>query len=74
MLYISSAQPITRISYGIEELSAAHGNSQSWWRKEIRLGRLPVTRLGRRVVVLSVDLEDFLKARRELVTSNPEAF
>ncbi|MBV9085604.1 MAG: helix-turn-helix domain-containing protein [Acidobacteriaceae bacterium] len=57
-----------RAGFAVQELSEQYGNSQGFWRAEIRSGRLPVVRLGRRVLVLESDLENYLNARR---SNNP---
>jgi excisionase family DNA binding protein len=73
MSNLASHQTITRMSYGIDDLADAHGNSRSFWRKEIREGRLPSVRLGKRVLVLTADLDAYLQNRRTRVQTPQEA-
>jgi hypothetical protein len=52
----------TRVAWSLGELSSSYGVSIGLLRKEIRLGRLKSRRLGRRIVVLVSDLEDYLSS------------
>jgi len=53
-----------RRAYGLPELAASLGCSAAFLRLEAARGRLPVTRLGRRVLVLAEDLERYLAEGR----------
>lgn len=57
--------PLPRRGFGLPELAQSLGCSAGFLRLEVQRGRLPVTRLGRRVVVLVEDLERYLAAGRE---------
>jgi excisionase family DNA binding protein len=61
-----SITKIARIALGLDELAELHGNSVGFWRKQIREGRLRATRLGRRVVVTTDDLENYLERCKEI--------
>jgi excisionase family DNA binding protein len=50
-----------RLGWGISELAARTGTSIGLWRKEIKAGRLPAMKIGRRVVVLDEDLRQYLR-------------
>jgi excisionase family DNA binding protein len=52
---------VTKRAYSVEEVSEQTSLSKPYLRNKIRDGELPVSRLGRRVLILSEDLEEFLK-------------
>jgi excisionase family DNA binding protein len=49
----------SRLAYGVTEAAALYGVSKGLLRKFIREGRLPVKRVGRRVLILAPDLFAF---------------
>jgi hypothetical protein len=51
---------LARQAFGIPELAAAYGNSESHWRLEIARGRLKTIHIGRRVLVTAESLEEYL--------------
>lgn len=53
----------TRLSYRLEEVAESTGLSLGMIRKEVREGKLNVRHIGRAVVVLSEDLETWLKGK-----------
>jgi excisionase family DNA binding protein len=55
-----SAGRSERRGWSPHEVAAQLGLSPSFVRKEIRLGRLRSCKLGRRVVILSIDLDNYL--------------
>jgi|ERR1044072_3296485 excisionase family DNA binding protein len=50
-----------RIAWGLYEIAKATGLSLAFLRNEVRAGRLPVRRFGRRVLVRNEDLESYLE-------------
>jgi len=59
------SQRATRRAYGLPELAESLGCSAAFLRLEGGRGKLRVTRLGRRVVVLAEDVEAYLAAGRD---------
>jgi excisionase family DNA binding protein len=51
---------LPRLAWGLSEVSNATGLSVPFLRAEVRAGRLPVRRFGRRVLVRDEDLKDYL--------------
>ncbi len=49
-----------RLAYSVEELSLQTSISKAMLRKEIKAGRLPVKRCGRRVLILKDDFFNYL--------------
>jgi excisionase family DNA binding protein len=49
-----------RMAWGLGEISEHTGLSLAFLRAEVRNGRLPVRRFGRRVLVKNEDLEAYL--------------
>ena len=49
-----------KLAWSLIEISKQTGLSVSFLRKEIRAGRLPIKRFGRRVLVLDADLNAYL--------------
>jgi excisionase family DNA binding protein len=49
-----------RLSWGLAEISESTGLSVAFLRNEVRAGRLPVRRFGRRVLVRDEDLRVYL--------------
>jgi len=54
-----TVQP-SRVAWSIDEVTAALGVSQGFVRTLIRSKRLPHRKLGRRVLILDRDLQEFL--------------
>lgn len=50
-----------KITYSVEEVSSQTSLSKSFLRNEIRAGNLKVRRIGRRVLILPEDLQNYLK-------------
>lgn len=50
-----------RIAYSVANLATALEVSDHFLRRQIATGKLRAAKLGRRVVVLATDVEDFLK-------------
>lgn len=53
-----------RRAYGLDELEAMLPVGKEFLRREAARGKLRVTRLGRRVVVLAEDLDSYLRGGR----------
>lgn len=51
---------LPRLAWGLGEVSNATGLSVPFLRAEVRAGRLPVRRFGRRVLVRDEDLKTYL--------------
>ncbi len=49
-----------KIAFGLAELAELTSVSVAMLRKEIRAGRLPVKRCGRRVLILKADFMSYL--------------
>jgi excisionase family DNA binding protein len=49
-----------RLAWGLNEVSECTGLSVAFLRAEVRAGRLPVRRFGRRVLVRDEDLKTYL--------------
>ena len=58
---------LQRLAWGLSEISESTGLSLAFLRAEVRAGRLPVRRFGRRVLVRDEDLKAYLSrgSRRE---------
>lgn len=52
----------TKMAYGVPELAERNDLSQAFVRAEIKAGRLPIRRAGRRVLVLAKDWQDYVTA------------
>jgi excisionase family DNA binding protein len=51
---------LPKLAWGLSEVSSATGLSIPFLRAEVRAGRLPVRRFGRRVLVRDEDLKVYL--------------
>lgn len=51
---------LPRLAWGLREVSNATGLSVPFLRAEVRAGRLPIRRFGRRVLVRDEDLKAYL--------------
>jgi len=51
---------LQRLAWGLSEVSECTGLSVAFLRAEVRAGRLPVRRFGRRVLVIDEDLKAYL--------------
>ncbi len=49
-----------RRAWSVSELSEMTGLSRGFWRKQIRTRALPSRKVGRRVLILEVDLKQYL--------------
>ncbi len=58
---MDSTKVSRKLAYGLPELSQQTNLSQGFLRAEIRAGRLPVRRVGRRVLVLAEDWERYVE-------------
>ena len=56
-----NTKPVEKLGYSIEEISEMTTLSKAFLRQKIREGILKATHFGRRVIVLSDDLNLFLK-------------
>ncbi len=56
---------LPRLAWGLSEVSTATGLSVPFLRAEVRAGRLPVRRFGRRVLIRDEDLKDYLSRGSE---------
>ncbi len=54
------AETNNRLAYSVEECAALTSISKAMLRKEIKAGRLPVKRCGRRVLILKDDFMNYL--------------
>jgi len=54
-----------RLAYGIEEVAEMLGCSSGFIRLEWKRGKLVITKLGRRRVVMKPDLDAYLQAGRK---------
>jgi len=57
---IEAFTTLPRLAWGLSEVSKCTGLSVPFLRAEVRAGRLPVRRFGRRVLVRDEDLKDYL--------------
>lgn len=57
---IETFTTLPRLAWGLIEVSECTGLSVAFLRAEVRAGRLPVRRFGRRVLVRDEDLKDYL--------------
>jgi excisionase family DNA binding protein len=55
----------TRMAWGLSEIAESTGLSVEFLRAEVRAGRLPIRRFGRRVLVKNDDLETYLNRGSE---------
>jgi excisionase family DNA binding protein len=55
-----------RLAWSVDELTATLGVSQGFLRKLIRSKKLPHKKLGRRVLILDRDLQEFLSTPETL--------
>jgi excisionase family DNA binding protein len=49
-----------KVAWSVAEISEATGLSIGFLRSEVRTGRLPVKKFGRRVLILDSDLRNYL--------------
>ena len=59
---------LQRLAWGLSEISKTTGLSVPFLRAEVRAGRLPVRRFGRRVLVRDEDLRTYLSRGSERQT------
>jgi excisionase family DNA binding protein len=52
---------LVRAAWSIGDIADATGLSRGFLRAEVRRGKLPIRKFGRRVLVLSHDLDVYLK-------------
>jgi excisionase family DNA binding protein len=57
---IETFTTLPRLAWGLSEVSECTGLSVAFLRAEVRAGRLPVRRFGRRVLVRDEDLREYL--------------
>jgi excisionase family DNA binding protein len=57
---IETLTSLPRLAWGLSEVSECTGLSVAFLRAEVRAGRLPVRRFGRRVLVRDEDLKAYL--------------
>ncbi|MGI9068571.1 MAG: helix-turn-helix domain-containing protein [Pyrinomonadaceae bacterium] len=63
---------LQRLAWGLSEVSECTGLSVAFLRAEVRAGRLPVRRFGRRVLVRDEDLKAYLLRGSEREPSRNE--
>jgi excisionase family DNA binding protein len=54
-----------KFAYSVEEISEQTTLSKAFLRNEIRAGNLKANRFGRRVLVLSENLQNYLKGEKD---------
>jgi hypothetical protein len=54
-----------KVAYSIDQLSDQTSLSKAFLRNEIRLGRLKAKLVGRRVLVLAADADEYLKTQND---------
>jgi excisionase family DNA binding protein len=57
---IETLTTLPRLAWGLTEVSECTGLSVAFLRAEVRAGRLPVRRFGRRVLIRDEDLKAYL--------------
>lgn len=57
---IAALTTLQRLAWGFKEVSESTGLSVAFLRAEVRAGRLPVRRFGRRVLIRDEDLKTYL--------------
>ena len=62
---IEALPTLQRLAWGLHEVSTVTGLSVPFLRAEVRAGRLPVRRFGRRVLVRDEDLKAYLSQGSE---------
>ena len=62
---VEAYSTLPRLAWGLSEVSKCIGLSVPFLRAEVRAGRLPVRRFGRRVLVRDEDLKDYLSRGSE---------
>lgn len=67
---IEALTTLQRLAWGLSEVSECTGLSVAFLRAEVRAGRLPVRRFGRRVLVRDEDLKTYLSNGSERETKN----
>jgi excisionase family DNA binding protein len=53
-------KPVEKLAWSIEEAAGSTGLSKGFYRKIIKAGELKVAKAGRRVLILDVDLREWL--------------
>ncbi|HLM59874.1 MAG TPA: helix-turn-helix domain-containing protein [Pyrinomonadaceae bacterium] len=61
----STNTEMQKLAYSVEEIATQTSLSKAFLRNEIRAGRLKVNHFGRRVVVLSEDLQKYLRKQSD---------
>lgn len=56
-----SSEPLPRLGYGFDEVASMLGCSPGFLRLEWKRGKLKVAQLGRRRMIMSADLNDYLR-------------
>jgi excisionase family DNA binding protein len=62
-----------KLAYSVEEASERTSLSKAYLRLEIGAGRLKVKRFGRRVLILSEDLQSYLQSGADSTNSATES-
>ena len=60
------SEQISPIGYSYKALAEATGLSVSFWRREVRLGRIPFVRFDQAVLILPADLAEYFAQRRQV--------
>jgi excisionase family DNA binding protein len=59
---------LERLTFSVEEVAGQLGVCSAFLRLEIRRGRLRPTRLGRRIVISTAEIDRYIRAGTETVT------
>jgi excisionase family DNA binding protein len=65
---MQATRTVAKRGYSVEEVAEMLSISKGFAWNEIRAGKLRATRLGRRVIILHENLDDYL-ARAEVITA-----
>jgi excisionase family DNA binding protein len=60
MKTIEKTPTISKLAWSVDEASQLTGLSKGFYRKIIKAGELRITKAGRRVLILDVDLREWL--------------
>lgn len=58
---LETTKPTEKLAYSVGDVAALTSLSKPFLRNEIRAGNLKVKRIGRRVLILSEDLQNYLR-------------
>jgi hypothetical protein len=69
---LSENQRIPFVGYTYKTLAAATNLSVNFWRREVRLGRIPCVKFDNAVMILPADLDQYLASRRRIRNEESE--